>query len=112
MGSLYSAPEKIHDPKQESHPNADQNARNDRKIKSAMAPLVIDVAGQTAQPKGKPAAQGEERANNNQHNAKHKKQLADFAQRVHGTHCNATCSDDALTTRHFTAVDGLPTEIW
>src|SRR5580658_9597243 len=73
----------IHDPENQREREAQNNAGDNRKIKSSMAALIGDVSGKAAEAKRKTRAEKQERAGSDKQDADDEQQLSEFAQRVH-----------------------------
>src|SRR5580658_7910110 len=71
--------EMIHNPKQQTQNRAQQNASHHRKIKTAISPLIHNIARQASQPKGQFSIKCQQRANARQHNSQHDQNFPGFA---------------------------------
>jgi len=76
------------EPEEERKANAEEEAGDDGEIKSGVLAAVDDVAGKAAEAKRELAAEIKKSADEDEEAAEEKKGAAEFAERVHGEHCN------------------------
>ena len=83
------AAERIDDPRIKVRRDAEQDARDDRKIEAAVASLVGDVARKAAEAKGQLAGVDEQRSRANRDDSRDEEKFAEFAHRVHADRTRA-----------------------
>jgi len=71
------------EPEEKRQRDADNEARDNWKVKRGVFPAVNDVAGQFSQAEGEFAAKIEESTDEKQEAAEEKKRAAEFAERIH-----------------------------
>jgi hypothetical protein len=78
-----SAAEVGDEPEEERNAEAEDKARNDRKVKCGVFTVADDIAGKFSQAEGKFSAEVEKSANEDEEATEKKKGAAEFAERVH-----------------------------
>jgi hypothetical protein len=73
------SPEQVHDPKKNGQDEAQNQARDNRKIKRTVAALVSDVAGKPSEAEREPGAACEKSTQGGENQADDEKALSKFA---------------------------------
>jgi hypothetical protein len=80
---MESAPEGIQNPNYEGQYQAHDNARHDRKVEAAAAPLHHDISRKPPQPKRQFDAKHKQCARSGENNTDSKQEFPEFAKRIH-----------------------------
>jgi hypothetical protein len=72
-----------HKPGYQREEHTEQDAGDDRKVKSAVFPLVVDITRQPANPERKPSGEDEKGTHANQQHPYKQDNFAEVAQRIH-----------------------------
>ena len=73
----------VDEPKNQADAQADDQARDERKIKSAVLAAMNDVARQTAEAEGKPSPKIEKSADDEEHRSDRKQQASELLHWLH-----------------------------
>jgi hypothetical protein len=79
----------IHDPQQQTQNHTQQNASYQRKMKTAIPPLIRNISGQSPKPERQLSNKRQQRPHANQHESHYNEKLPGLTQWVHNSALSA-----------------------